>query len=98
MSKKPKAEESVVFNIRIAKSTHAWLVETADKHDVEIAQLIRWAIESLRQYIELQGGALHLPIDLHTLWASAPSDFRAQVEAAAKSGGASGKPERKIAG
>lgn len=98
MAKKTKAEESTVFSIRMSKTTHSWLVEMSERHDVEVAQLIRWAIESLRQYIEIQGGALHLPIDLRKMWTLVDSDFRSQVEAAAKTEGVSGKPERKIAG
>ncbi len=50
---------------------HEWLQATAAKHGVEINQLIRWAVEALKQYIEGQGGALHLPIDLESYWQQA---------------------------
>jgi hypothetical protein len=59
---------STTMSFRLPVADRQWLSETARANGVEEAQIIRWALESLRQYVEQHGGRLHLPINIRELW------------------------------
>jgi hypothetical protein len=63
--------ETVSFGVRLSTTDREWLERTAAASGVEVSQLVRWAIEALRQYVDAHGGKLHLPIDIQTFWVAA---------------------------
>ena len=63
--------ETVSFGVRLSTTDREWLERTAAASGVEVSQLVRWAIEALRQYVDAHGGRLHLPIDIETFWVAA---------------------------
>ena len=56
------------MSFRLPVADRQWLSETARANGVEEAQIIRWALEALRQYVDEHGGRLHLPINIRELW------------------------------
>ncbi len=65
---KRNAPESIVYTMRLTKEDKAWLDETARACGIEVPQLVRHAIESLRQYVKEHGGRLITPIDIREFW------------------------------
>jgi len=63
--------ETVSFGVRLSTTDREWLERTAAASGVEVSQLVRWAIEALRQYVDAHDGRLHLPIDIQTFWTAA---------------------------
>jgi hypothetical protein len=86
---KRKAPESLVFHVRIPKADRDWLFEVAERYGVDAAQVIRWAIEAMRKYVDANNGRVHLPIDFREVWK--------QVEAEAAAAAPAEKPKRKEA-
>lgn len=68
---KRNAPETTAYTIRLTPRDKAWLDQTAQNHGLEVPQVIRMAIEALRQYVQQHGGTLHLPIDISVLWEKA---------------------------
>ncbi|MGI9162245.1 MAG: hypothetical protein ACR2JI_04880 [Mycobacterium sp.] len=56
------------MSFRLPVADRQWLSDTARANGVEEAQIIRWALEALRQYVDQHGGRLHLPINIRELW------------------------------
>ncbi|MEQ1750753.1 MAG: hypothetical protein ABL974_15095 [Prosthecobacter sp.] len=65
-----KGEETVGFGVRLSKSDRAWLEEMAIAHGCEVSQLIRHAVEALRQHITVTKGHLITPINISAIWAN----------------------------
>jgi len=65
---KKNAQETVVFSARIPKADRDWLVEVAATYGVDAVQILRWALDAMRQYIAANNGRVHLPIDFRELW------------------------------
>lgn len=65
---KKNAPETIVYPVRFSKTDYAWLQTTAAANGVEVPQLLRWAIEALRQYVIAHGGNIHLPINIREFW------------------------------
>jgi len=53
---------------RLPKSDREWLETTARANGVEVAQILRWALEAYRQYIQAHDGKIHLPINIREFW------------------------------
>lgn len=66
--RKKSSTDSSPFTFRLEKADRDWLESTAQKHGLEVSQLIRWSIEALKQYVEKHHGNIHLPIDIRTMW------------------------------
>jgi hypothetical protein len=60
---KSKASPTVSFTFRLTNGDRAWIQDFAQRHGVDMAHCVRWALEALRQYSQGPGG-LRLPIDL----------------------------------
>lgn len=66
--RKKSSTDSSPFTFRLEKADREWLETTAQKHGLEVSQLVRWSIEALKQYVERHQGNIHLPIDIRTMW------------------------------
>jgi len=65
--------ETAPFSFRLSATDRVWLEEIAAKNGVDVAQIVRWALEALRQYVDAHDGRLHLPIDIKDFWERAES-------------------------
>ena len=65
---KRNTPESIVYTLRLTKEDKAWLDETARACGIEVPQLVRHAIEALRQYVKEHQGRLITPIDIREFW------------------------------
>jgi len=65
---KSSASTSGTITFRLSAKDREWLDVTAKANGCEVAQLLRWALEAFRQYVDIHEGRLHLPIDIQTLW------------------------------
>jgi TRAP-type C4-dicarboxylate transport system substrate-binding protein len=74
--------DTVSFGVRLSKTDREWLEKAAADAGVEVSQLVRWAIDALRQYIDAHEGTLHLPIDIKKFWTVA-QEARPEQPAAA---------------
>jgi hypothetical protein len=86
---KKNAQETVVFSARIPKADRDWLVEVAAAYGVDAVQILRWALDAMRQYIAANNGRVHLPLDFRELWQ--------QVEARAAAEQSASQAKRKEA-
>ncbi len=69
--RKKTSTDTTPFTFRLERADRDWLEATAKTNGVEVSQLVRWAIETLRQYVLEHGGKLHLPISIRDFWAVA---------------------------
>ncbi len=65
---KKSATTSTTMSFRLPVADRQWLSDTARANGVEEAQIVRWALEALRQYVDEHAGRLHLPINIRELW------------------------------
>lgn len=65
---KQTSSQSEPFSFRIPTEDREWLDATAKANGVEVAQIVRWAVIAIKQYIEAHGGRIHLPLDIRTMW------------------------------
>jgi hypothetical protein len=72
MPKTSKATSRTI-TFRLSADDRQWLEDTAKANGCEVAQVLRWALEAYRQYVEMHGGDVHLPIDIRKLWTSIDS-------------------------
>lgn len=62
------SDSSSTFTLRIPNDQIGKIKDLAERYKVTDAQIIRWGLDALFQYVERHGGRLHLPIDFDLLW------------------------------
>lgn len=70
---KKTSSPSEVFAFRLPNEDREWLESTAKANGVEVAQIVRWAVIAIKQYVDAHGGHIHLPLDIRTLWEQRPA-------------------------
>lgn len=58
----------VSFGVQIPVEDRQWLEGIAQVNGVEVAQLVRYGVTALRQYVEAHNGELHLPLNINAHW------------------------------
>lgn len=81
--------KNTVTTLRFDDDQSAKLKALASKYKVTDAQIIRWALDALHDYVEAHGGRCMLPIDFDALWT--------QVQATAPATQPSQSPPKKKA-
>jgi hypothetical protein len=74
---KQNSSQSEPFSFRIPTEDREWLDSPAKANGVEVAQIVRWAVIAIKQYIEAHGGRIHLPLDIRTMWEQKSAHFPA---------------------
>ncbi len=74
---KKTTQQSEVFSFRLPNADREWLEATAQANGVEVAQVVRWAVIAIKQYIDAHGGRIHLPLDIRTMWEQRSTNFPA---------------------
>lgn len=78
---KKTSNPSEVFAFRLPNEDREWLESTAKANGVEVAQLVRWAVIAVKQYIDAHGGRIHLPLDIRTMWEQRQQSVEGPVSA-----------------
>lgn len=55
-------------SIRFTAEQMAGLEKLAAAYSVDVATVVRWAVDALIGHVERHGGRLHLPIDFDEIW------------------------------
>jgi hypothetical protein len=104
---KQTSSQSEPFSFRIPTEDREWLDSTAKANGVEVAQIVRWAVIAIKQYIEAHGGRIHLPLDIRTMWEQksphfpalhAAEDSSAAVQSPAADAGNFSAPRKRAGG
>jgi hypothetical protein len=81
---KKTSSPSEVFAFRLPNEDREWLESTAKANGVEVAQIVRWAVLAIKQYIDAHGGRIHLPLDIRTMWEQRQQSSAAEGPASAE--------------
>jgi len=60
--------KNITIPVRLSPEQMAAIHRLAKEHDTTDAQIIRWAIKALLEYIDLHNGKLVMPFDFNELW------------------------------